>query len=80
MSDWEERVLAVLRAETSDLRELALIAGADPTTFYRDANFRNCDLRGENLAGFDLTHAKMDGTLLDEEQLNDVLLNNSERG
>lgn len=59
MSDWQDKVVAVMLAETSDLRELALIAGYDPSTFWHDANFRNADLSGQDLDDLDLTHARL---------------------
>ena len=38
--DWEATVRKLMLADTSDLVELARIAGRDPKTFYVDANFR----------------------------------------
>ena len=51
--------MELLSADTSDLRALAQIAGADPTTFYRTANFRRADLSDQNL----------DGIMLDQSTL-----------
>lgn len=59
MSDWQDKVVAVMLAETTDLRELALIVGYDPSTFWRDADFRNADLSGQDLDDLDLSHARL---------------------
>ena len=47
----------LVETDHTDLAGLAKIAGGDPKTFYRGANFNNADLRGEDLRGFDLTDA-----------------------
>jgi hypothetical protein len=47
--NFEDVVLAILTAGTDDLRELASLAGADPTHFYKDANFRKADLRAQDI-------------------------------
>ncbi len=62
MPSWQEKVVRVMMAETSDLRELARIAGRDPATFWRDANFRRADLSGQDLRGLDVSAAKYRAT------------------
>ena len=59
MPDWQEKVILVMLAETSDLRELAELAGYDPATFWRDANFRKADLSGQDLTGIDVSQARL---------------------
>jgi hypothetical protein len=55
MTHWLDIVVALLRADTSDLRELARIAGADPKTFYRGVDINALDLDGQNLDGIELS-------------------------
>ncbi|WP_299678814.1 hypothetical protein [uncultured Roseobacter sp.] len=57
MPGWQEKVVQVMLAETSDLRALARMVGHDPTTFWRDANFRQADLSGQDLSGLDISAA-----------------------
>ncbi|WP_300061651.1 hypothetical protein [uncultured Roseobacter sp.] len=57
MPGWQEKVVQVMLAETSDLRELARMVGHDPATFWRDANFRQADLSGQDLSGLDISAA-----------------------
>lgn len=73
MAHWSDIAVAILTAKTTDLREFALIAGADPSTFYRGANLTGVDVSGQDLrhmdfAGSNLWAAKIDAkTLLDDE-------------
>jgi urease gamma subunit len=48
---WLAGVEAVLAAETGDLRELAILAGGDPQTFYIGTPLAGADLRGQDLRG-----------------------------
>lgn len=48
---WLDSVADVLRAETGDFRELAKIAGEDPTTLYIGTSLDGADLRGQDLRG-----------------------------
>jgi hypothetical protein len=72
---WQDKVVAVLLAETSDLRALARLAGYDPATFWRDANIRNAGLSAQDLTGLDLSCARMppgvarSGTMQDAAQV-----------
>ncbi len=68
MNNWLSKVESILSADTSDLRELADIAGVDPSKLYRDVNFRDADLRGQNLVGVDLSHADLSKCSLSSEQ------------
>ena len=68
MTHWLDGIMDILEAETTDLRELAKIAGANPETFYRGANFRKSDLRYQQLTGLDLTNTKIDNCSLTDEQ------------
>jgi squalene synthase HpnC len=66
MSHWLDKVVTLLQSETSDLRELARIAGGDPRTFYRGANMNGSDFCGQDLRGMeftdlDLSRIKLDG-------------------
>jgi hypothetical protein len=51
MLDWLQKIVTLLQADTSDLRELAHLAGADPKTFYRGIRIEDLDIAGQNLAG-----------------------------
>lgn len=70
---WTAAVARVLTADTSDLRELALIAGEDPRTLYIGTDLSGCDLRGQDLRGMildplDLSRVQHDeNTLLDDD-------------
>jgi hypothetical protein len=55
MTHWLDRIVALFQADTSDLRELAQIAGADPKTFYRGIDIRNLELDGQNLEGMEFS-------------------------
>ena len=66
-SDWQKKVVEILRTDTSDLKELARIAGADYKTFYRGANFRSADLSGQDLHEFDLRGANLASATLNTD-------------
>ena len=53
MEHWLDKVVALLQADTADLRELARMAGGNPKTFYRGINPRELDLEGQNIEGMD---------------------------
>ncbi|WP_421736799.1 hypothetical protein [Caulobacter sp.] len=69
--DWTLVVERVLVAQTADLRELALLANADPETFYLGTRLDGVDICGQDLRGMHfsdlrLSHVKHDeGTLID---------------
>lgn len=63
---WEEQVVDILCADTTDLRELARLAGADPSTFYLGARLDGVDLRGQDLRGLNLEPGMLSGAILDE--------------
>lgn len=54
--DLMDVVERVLTADTADLRELALIAKADPRTLYIGTSLDGVDLRGQDLRGMLLTN------------------------
>jgi hypothetical protein len=56
MSHWLQKVVAILKAETADLRELAHLAGGNPETFYRGAKMDGVDLSGQDLRGMEFTN------------------------
>lgn len=64
---WLDKLYKILESDNNSLEELATIAGADPVTFYRDANFRKSDLRDESLLELDLSEANIDDAELDSE-------------
>lgn len=49
--DWQDKLLEILLADTSDLRELANIAGADPKVFYKSARITREDLKSVDARG-----------------------------
>lgn len=55
MAHWLDDVLLLLQADTSDLRELARLAGADPKTFYRGVDRSNLDLAGQDVEGMEFS-------------------------
>lgn len=67
------KLRAIVNSSREDFKSLAAIAGGDPATFYRGANFNDTDLRGEDLRGFNLEgatfrRARIDrNTLVDED-------------
>lgn len=71
-TDWLTSVVRILEADTGDLRELALIGGADPATVYigtrlDGVDIRGQDLRGMALPGLDLARVRKDeATQLDD--------------
>ena len=67
--EWEDKVVELLCAHTIDLRELAYLAGADPTTFYIGARFNGADLRGQDLRGMNLEPDALSGAIMDENTL-----------
>ena len=48
---WLAGVEDVLKADTGDLRQLAVLAGGDPATFYLGTPMDGADLRGQDLRG-----------------------------
>lgn len=60
-----ENVPKIAEAKTRNLKELAKLAGADPTSFYIGADFRKVDISGQNLEGLDLTNAQFAGVIAD---------------
>lgn len=47
---------AILQASTSDLRELAILAGQDPRTMYIGTCMNGVDVRGQDLRGMIFTN------------------------
>jgi hypothetical protein len=56
---------AIVKSKSKDPRILAELAGGDPRSFYRGANFNNTDLRGVDLRGYNLTAATFENAWLD---------------
>jgi hypothetical protein len=52
LSHWLEKVVLLLQAETSSLRELARLVGRDPRTFYSGVRFEALDLTPEDRIAF----------------------------
>lgn len=57
--DFQSIIVELLTEEKNDLIHLAKIAGEDPSTFYRTANFRDADLSSEDLSLFDLSSSSV---------------------
>lgn len=51
MSHWLDKVISLLLAPTSDLRELAIMAGGDPETFYLGVDIETIDFTNQNVEG-----------------------------
>lgn len=63
---WLDRVEAILRATTGDLRELAKIGGADPKTLYIGTSLNGVDIRGQDLRGMTFTQLELTKVIRDE--------------
>ena len=68
---WTSGVCAILHSSSGDLRELAILAGADFRTVFRDQSLVGCDLRGQDLRGVDLTNCHIEGARIDSNTLID---------
>jgi hypothetical protein len=53
MTHWLDKVITLLQARTSNLRELAELAGEDPRTFYRGISLNEVDIEGQDLSGME---------------------------
>jgi hypothetical protein len=53
MAHWLDKVVTLLQARTSNLRELAELAGEDPRTFYRGVMLSELDVEGQDLTGME---------------------------
>ena len=75
MEEWLQEVIAILSADTADLRELARICRANPRYFYRGASMEGIDISGQDIRGMeftdlDLNRAKFDAdTKFDQKQI-----------
>jgi hypothetical protein len=56
LSHWLDTVVTLLCADTSDLRELAKIAGRDPKTFYIGVDFAKLEISDQDLRGIGLSN------------------------
>jgi hypothetical protein len=63
MKHWHEKLMAIFEADTTDLRELALLAGGNPKYFYRGANLNGVDVRGQDLRGMEFTDLRSSGII-----------------
>lgn len=61
MSNWLEMVVTLLQAQTSNLRELARIAGADPRNFYRGIRLSDLDVAGQDIDGMEFADRPVGG-------------------
>src|SRR4051812_43347157 len=66
MRHWLDGVLLLLQADTSDLRELARLAGGNPKTFYRGANLDGVDISGQDVGDMEFTRFSSAQTTVDE--------------
>ncbi len=55
-ASWLWGVADILRSDSHDLRELAILGGLDPRTAYIGTNMRGADVRGQDLRGMIFTH------------------------
>jgi hypothetical protein len=53
MAHWLDKVVTLLQAQTSNLRDLAELAGEDPRTFYRGVKLSELDIEGQDLTGME---------------------------
>ena len=60
-----DKLEAIVKSKSNDPSILAELAGGDPRSFYRGANFNNADLRGVDLRGYNLTAATFENARVD---------------
>ena len=79
MTHWTSKIIDLLEADTADLRELAIIAGGDPKTFYLGVDMRGVDVRGQDLRGMVFSPTAYTEMLWDKEtNFSDEDLDNDE--
>jgi len=66
MPHWLEKALHLIEADTHDLRELAILAGGDPRTFYLDTSLDGADLRGQDLRGMKFSNLDLSKVVCDD--------------
>ncbi len=70
---WMDKILEIFDADTTDLRRLAIIAGADPRYFYIGTALNGADIRGQDLTGMKLTNLDLSKVDYDEKTKIDIL-------
>lgn len=65
MPHWLDGVSKILESDSENLRELATIAGLDPSDLYAYVDLSGCDLRGQDLRGMDFTGSRIEACLID---------------
>jgi len=68
-SEFEEKLRQILSAETTDLLELAKIAGLNPSKDFIGADLSNVNLEGADLQEFNLTYANLSHANLNHANL-----------
>lgn len=71
------KVPDILVDKSGDLKRLAKETGLEIFSFYRGANLRNLDLRGQDLTGLNFDSSDLRGTSLDGVRFNLGAFNNS---
>lgn len=71
MNHWSNIVKALLQSKTGDLKELAKIAGSGDRNFYSYESLEECDLRGQDLSGLNLTGCNINKSIYDNETIID---------
>jgi tetratricopeptide (TPR) repeat protein len=71
---WLGKVRLILEADTADLRELALLAGANPKTFYVGARLKGVDVRGQDLRGMKFSEDQIGELAFDQATIMDLPL------
>lgn len=66
MSNLFESLERMFETNTNSLKDLAIAAGMDWRTLYRNQSLENCDLRGQDLRGMDLTGTNISIQNVDE--------------
>jgi hypothetical protein len=64
VNDWLDNIRKILESDSVSLKDLATLSGADVSIFYVNQDLSKCDLRGQDLAGINLS-----GTGITEDQL-----------
>jgi tetratricopeptide (TPR) repeat protein len=69
VAHWLDKVVEILQADTADLRQLALLAGGDPDTFYRHTRLSDVDVGAQNIAGMEFKGGRIYVSVEDDDHV-----------
>ncbi len=79
MPHWLEKVITLLQADTSDLRELARMAGSNPRIFYRGISLADLELSGQDLQDMEFAEGVFEDVKTWPDYLRTVLDANNDK-